>query len=329
MMAITLNAAELLNQVLRSIDESGWSALIRDAHKPFRLRVYRGDEHGFDVCIYIWNCSHGGGSARSSDEYRVQVTSVVPASVHGETTLLLGWHPGYGVFVGFDITKHEGQSSQSPSIQVKEEALIGAHSHAFAIHYRHNGEIAVAFRPKFLVDYALNAVSLHSTGKVAEDLSLLNHLDTLTDSQIVTVEDRDRRVVLSQMARKYRATDFSRRVLGAYSHRCAACGIQLELIDAAHIIPVAASTSTDETKNGVAFCKLHHAAFDRNLISFDVQYKIEISETEVSRLASANLAGGLDVFKKHLRTAIILPNDRRDYPPPQYIEEARKVRNWA
>lgn len=81
--------------------------------------------------------------------------------------------------------------------------------------------------------------------------------------------------------------------------------------------------------NGIALCKLHHAAFDKNLCSFDARYKIEISESEVSRLAAVNLAGGLDMFKKQLLTAIILPNDRRDYPPPQYIDEARKVRNWV
>ncbi|MGB7984366.1 MAG: HNH endonuclease [Terracidiphilus sp.] len=328
-MAATLNTDQLLKQVLHSVDESGWQALINYSQKPFRLRLFRGDSQGFDVRIYLWNCTHGGGSARSSDEYRVQLTGVVPISIQGEINLLLGWHSGYGVFVGFDITRHEGQSSHSPSIQVKEETLIGAHSHAFAIHYRHNGEIAVAFRPEFFVDYALNAASLHTTGKVAEDLSLLNSLDSLTESQIVTVEDQERRIVLSQMARKYRATDFRRRVLGAYSYRCAACGIQLELIDAAHIIPVAAPTSTDETKNGIAFCKLHHAAFDRNLLSFDARYKIEISESEIARLTSSNLSGGLIVFKKNLRTAIILPNDKRDYPPSQYIEEARKVRNWT
>lgn len=328
-MAATLNTGELLRQIVRSVDESGWRSLIRDSRKPFRLRLFHGDDKGFDVCIYIWNCTHGGGAARSSDEYRVQVTSVVPASAPGETTLLLGWHSGYGVFVGFDISKHEGQSSHSPSIQVKEETLIGAHSHAFAIHHRQNGEIAVAFRPEFLVDYILNAGSLHSTGKAADDLSLLNKLDSLTESQIVAVTDKERRIVLSQMARKFRATDFRRRVLGAYDHKCAACGIQLELIDAAHIIPAAAPSSTDETRNGIAFCKLHHAAFDRNLLSFDEKYRIEISGQEISRLTEENRAAGLGVFKKNLRTAIILPNDRRDYPPPQYIAEARKVRNWA
>src|ERR1035438_9597907 len=196
-MATTLNTEQLLKQVLRSVDESGWRSLILDSNKPFRLRLFRGDERGLDVCVYIWNCTHGGGAARAKDEYRVQLTGVVPVLAHEGTTLLLGWHSGYGVFVGFDIRKHQGQSSHSPSIQVKEETLIGAHSHAFAIYYRQNGEIAVAFRPEFLVDYALNATSLHSTGKAAEDLALLNNLDTLTESQIVTVENQARRIVLA------------------------------------------------------------------------------------------------------------------------------------
>ena len=324
-----LNPKQLFERVLRAVDDSEWQALILDSHKPFRLRVFRGDEKGFDVCIYIWNCTHGGGAARAKDEYRVQLTGVIPSTVDGETTLLLGWHSGYEVFVGFDIKKHDGQASQSPSIQVKEETLQSAHTRAFAIYRRQNGEIAVAFRPEFLVEYALNSASLHLTGKAAADMSLLNNLDTLTETQIVTVKNQARQVVLSQIVRKFRATDFRKRVLGAYKHRCAVCGVQLELIDAAHIIPVAASTSTDETKNGIALCKLHHTAFDRNLISFDERYKIEVSNSEVSRLTAANLVGGLKEFKQQLRTAIILPTDRRDYPPPEYIVEARKVRSWV
>jgi len=324
-----LNLKQLFEQVLRAVDESGWQALILDARKPFRLRLFRDDENGFDVRIYLWNCTHGGGAARAKDEYRVQLTGAVPSVGVGETTLLLGWHSGYEVFVGFDIKKHAGQASHSPSIQVKEETLQNAHTRAFAIHHRQNGEIAVAFRPEFLAEYALNAASLHLTGKAAADMSLLNNLDTLTESQIVAVKSQERQVILSQIARKFRAADFRKRVLGAYEHRCAVCGVQLELIDASHIIPVAASTSTDETKNGIALCKLHHAAFDRNLISFDERYKIEVSNSETSRLTATNLAGGLNKFKQHLRTAILLPTDMRDYPPPAYIVEARKIRSWA
>lgn len=327
-MAAPLAKKHLLNLLLRAVDEGGWRSLVASATHPFLLRVFRGDERGISLRIYIWNCTHGGGSARAEDEYRIQLTGGVPKIHPGQVTLLLGWHDGYGVFVGWDITKHSGQDSKSPSAQVKEDALENAHTHAFSVHRRHNNEIVVAFRPEFLVDYALNAQSLHKTGKAAEDLSLLNSLDSITDAQIDAVPNRKRQVILSQIARKYRAYDFRRRVLGAYEHRCAVCGVQLELIDAAHIVPVADPGSTDETTNGIALCKIHHAAMDRNLISFDEKYKIEVSESEIERLADANLVGGIREFKQHLKAAIILPNDRRDYPSPTYIKQARTVRKW-
>ena len=327
-MAAPLSPAELLSELLRAVDASGWRSLVVANRKPFQIRAFRGDEKGFTLRVYIWNCTHGGGQARADDEYRVQLTGVVPGTAPGEITLLLGWHARYEVFVAFDIRKHEGQASQSPSIQIKEETLRNAKVHAFSIHHRHNGEIAVAFRPEFFIEYALNASSLHSTGKAASDIALLNQLDTLTDKQIAEIKNQERRRVVAQIVRKYRAADFRKRVLGAYSHCCAACGIQLELIDAAHIIPVAAPTSTDETKNGIALCKLHHAAYDRNLISFDERYKIEVSDDEVARLTATRLSGGLKDFKRNLRPMIVLPNDVRDNPPPKYITEARRVRNW-
>lgn len=328
-MATPLTKKQLLNLLLQSVEESGWQSLVASAIHPFHLRVFRGDERGFSLRIYIWNCTHGGGSARAADEYRIQLTGVVPELHPGEITLLLGWHEGYGVFVGWDITRHSGQDSKSPSAQVKEEALANAHTHAFSIHRRHNNEIVVVFRPEFLVDYAVNAESLHKSGKTAGDLSLLNSLESISDAQIATVTNKERRIVLGQIARKYRAYDFRRRVLGAYEHRCAVCGIQLKLIDAAHILPVADPASTDETANGVALCKLHHAAMDQGLISFDEKYRIEISESEIERLAAANLAGGIKEFKQRLKAAIVLPTDRRDYPNPTYIKKARTVRNWS
>jgi putative restriction endonuclease len=91
----------------------------------------------------------------------------------------LGWHAGYDVFVGFDIAKHEGQASQSPSIQIKERTLQNAHVHAFAVYPRQTGEIAVAFRPEFLIEYARSLVSLHQTGRAIPDMALLNNLDAL------------------------------------------------------------------------------------------------------------------------------------------------------
>jgi putative restriction endonuclease len=327
-MAAPLAKKELLSVLLRAISDSGWQAIITSSIHPFRIRVFREDDLGFDVCVYIWNCTHGGGAKRATDEYRIQLTGVVPDVLSGVTTLLLGWHEGYGVFVGFDIAMHKGQVAHSPSIQIKEAALADAHLNAFAIYERHNNEIAVAFLPEFWVEYALNSKSLHETGKAVKDLSLLNSLNTITEAQIESVKTKDRQTIIRQIAIKYRAYDFRRRVLGAYSHQCAICGVQLDLVDAAHIIPVADATSTDETTNGVALCKLHHAAFDRNLVSFDEHYRIEVNEEEAARLKSHGKSGGLNDFKKQMKTALILPNDRRDYPKASYIKKAKSVRKW-
>ncbi|MDQ2696688.1 MAG: HNH endonuclease [Pseudomonadota bacterium] len=57
----------------------------------------------------------------------------------------------------------------------------------------------------------------------------------------------------------------------------------------AHIIPVAADSSTDETTNGIALCALHHKAYDQNLLGFDEDYRIEISGSAVAELKELNL----------------------------------------
>lgn len=320
---------QLLDVVLSAVESSGWQTLLMSEKHPFRLRVHGAEDRGFDITVYIWNCTHGGGAARAADEYRIQLTGVVPELAEGATTLLLGWHDGYGVFVGFDIARHSGQASASPSIQVKEETLSHAHQNAFALHPRQNNEIAVAFRPEYFVDYALSSTALHQRGKAEKDLSLLNGLATLTEGQISAVGNTSRKKIVAQIARSYRAHDFRQRVLGAYGHACAFCGLQLNVVDAAHLVPVADDSSTDETSNGIALCKLHHAAYDQSLVSFDEHYRIEVSDNAVEKLRRADRSGGLDGFMKNLKAAIILPSDRRDYPDIRYVKGARRARNWA
>ena len=323
-----LSQLDLLRLITHSIEESGWQVLVVDPAKPFELRLFRNGVRGPVLCVYIWNCTHGGGSARAADEYRIQFTGVVPRDHPNAITLLLGWHSGYEVFAAWDIGRHNGQNSSSPSAQIREDILAQAHSKKFAIGTRANGEIVVAFRREFLVDYALNALSLHRTGEVSDDFELLNDVEGIDLDEIESIGNAERRKVVSTIVRKYRAADFRTRVLGAYNHRCAMCGVQLGLIDAAHILPVAADNSSDDTKNGVALCKLHHSAFDRNLVSFDESYRIETSGTELRRLADIQRGGGADEFRETLKIALILPNDRRDYPTPSLIRLSRAVRRW-
>lgn len=68
-----------------------------------------------------------------------------------------------------------------------------------------------------------------------------------------------------------RSQAFARIVKEVYDYRCAACGIRvrfrdLALVDACHLIPFSESYN-DHPTNGMALCKNHHWALDRNLIS--------------------------------------------------------------
>ena len=71
-----------------------------------------------------------------------------------------------------------------------------------------------------------------------------------------------------------RSPAFRRLILDLYDHQCAACGLRIRLpagndvsfIDAAHLIPFAASRN-DHPTNGLALCKNHHWAMDRDLIA--------------------------------------------------------------
>ena len=194
-----LTKPQLLEVVRDAVTLSGWQCMVLSVKHPFRLRIYNPEDKRFDVLVYIWNCTHGGGSARAADEFRIQLTGVVPSVDPSVTTLLLGWHGGYQVFVAFDIQKHSGQASASPSMQIKEDTLTQAHRNAFSRYQRQNNEIAIAFRPEFFVEYALCATSLHKAGEANKDLELLNILPAVTDAQIDGIANAKRHQVIAQI----------------------------------------------------------------------------------------------------------------------------------
>lgn len=329
-MSAPLRKPELLDRVQNAIEASGWQVLIVERSHPFLLRLFKRENPDYlNLRIYIWNCTHGGNT-RALDEYRVQLTGVVPQAVKSEITLLLGWHEGYSVFVGFDIRRHKGQASASPSIQVKEGSLLNAHNHAFSAYDRSGGEIAVCFRPEFIVEYAKNLEKLHGfTIRHREEVKILNAVDETEEVEIEKkIKNTERREVITSIKRKYREHDFRGRILSAYAGTCAFCEIQLKLVEAAHIIPVVSDLSTDETINGVALCSLHHRAYDQNLLSFDENYRIEINRATISELKKLDLVGGLSNFQKGIKDAVFLPSDKRDRPSPRYITESRKIRLW-
>ena len=313
-----------MQEVFGAILESGWTPLLIERTHPFLVRASNPDGARLDLRVYIWNCTPGGAN-RSPDEFRIQFTSTVPVVDPHATTLLLGWHDENATFIAWDISKHDGQASNSPSAQVKEGTIAGANDNAFATQRKDN-EVVIAFRPAFFMDYARARSSLHATGAAEADTALLNHLPALTDAEIDGVGNAERRRVIRMIATRFRARDFRDRVLSAYGHSCAFCRVQLSLLDAAHILPVAAPGSTDEIVNGVALCKIHHFAYDAKLVSFSVNYEIQVSAARLAELAGRH--GGLRAFRTALGTTLSLPARVADHPRPSYIRASRRIRGW-
>lgn len=87
-------------------------------------------------------------------------------------------------------------------------------------------------------------------------------LMTAEEPEIPEAAERTRQVG----SRLVRDSRFSRRVVDAYEGLCAMCGLDVGLVQGAHIYPVSALGSHDEPWNGLALCGNHHLAFDRHLV---------------------------------------------------------------
>ncbi|MFZ4380991.1 MAG: HNH endonuclease [Sandarakinorhabdus sp.] len=322
-----LSANQLRERLLESFKGTGVQVVLQETSKPYELDITFEDGRFLQLAVYVWNCTHGGGSARASDEYRVQFTGPKPTQHAGRRTLVLGWHSGYEVWAAWDIRLHDGSTGKSPSAQIKEEALRNAHLNGFASIKRQNDEWALAFRSELILEYADSVPGIHDAASTMA-VRKLDKISDVTDSDIASIKNIERRLIVQKIVKRYRAFDFRKRVLTTYGHKCAVCDIDLDLLDAAHIVPVNAPGSTDETKNGISLCKNHHRALDDILITVGPDYRIAVSEHKIKDLKSRKIATYLMKFKSDLRPVIRLPADRRDYPDPGYLRSGQKIKGW-
>ena len=111
---------------------------------------------------------------------------------------------------------------------------------------------------------------------------------------------------------------FRERVLNAYQKQCALCRLRhASLLDAAHIIPDSAG-GEPRVANGLALCKLHHAAFDQNILGIRPDYSIEICLDILEETDGPMLKHGLQ--EMHDRK-IWVPRSAGDRPDPNALEQ--------
>lgn len=150
--------------------------------------------------------------------------------------------------------------------------------------------------------------------------------DDLPRRQFVIAVDEALRILsrpaeLSPLERRY-AEQITRRrlhqamfrgmVVQAYEVRCAVCRLRHgDLLDAAHITADSDEAGLAIVTNGLSLCKIHHAAYDRQLLGITPGYRVEIDQSLLDEVDGPMLRHGLQ--EMHGLT-IQLPNRPVEHP---------------
>jgi putative restriction endonuclease len=130
--------------------------------------------------------------------------------------------------------------------------------------------------------------------------------------------DARRSYVTRAVRQRLHQVAFRERVIRAYQERCALCLLRhQELLDAAHITPDSHDEGEPVVTNGIALCKLHHAAFDRMFFAIRPDYVIEVRPSILLEHDGPMLVVGLQQI--HDKT-IYLPRRAAQRPDPDRLE---------
>ena len=103
-----------------------------------------------------------------------------------------------------------------------------------------------------------------------------------------------RRYITTTVQRRLHQAAFRERVLRAYTGACAICHLRhTELLDAAHIDEDSTELGAPLISNGLAMCKLHHAAFDSDLLTVRPDYRVEVRPSIMGESDGPMLVVGL------------------------------------
>ena len=128
-----------------------------------------------------------------------------------------------------------------------------------------------------------------------------------------------REYATSLARRRLHQTAFRERVLLAYRNQCALCRLRhSELLDAAHIVPDAEPGGEPVVQNGIALCRLHHAAFDRFFIAVRPDHIIEVRPDILEECDGPTLQHAIQGL--HGQT-IVLPRRLLERPAVEFLSK--------
>lgn len=178
--------------------------------------------------------------------------------------------------------------------------------------------VFVPYLPVYLVDE--DPVEKRYVMAIGEEQKLM--AESLLRPSAVELASQDmleqRRYVERMTRQRLHQPAFRATVMHAYGQQCAVCSLRhVTLLDAAHIIEDGKPGGDPVVQNGLALCKIHHAAYDRDILGVSPDAVVHINEDVLAEVDGPMLKHGLQDFHgQHLR---VLPARRGDRPDPDRL----------
>lgn len=127
-----------------------------------------------------------------------------------------------------------------------------------------------------------------------------------------------RRKYLTRLTRiRLHQCAFRIQVLDAYKKQCAICRLKhVPLLEAAHIIPDSDTEGEPVVSNGLSLCKIHHAAYDQNILGITPEYKTEIRLDVLEEIDGPMLKHGIQEMHG---TKLLIPRAENKKPNKDYV----------
>ncbi len=169
---------------------------------------------------------------------------------------------------------------------------------------------------------------VHVVGDAPEALTFSIAIDNAVDANLFPQTQESSTTRIGEVRREYVTSvarlrlhqrAFRELVLRAYRNQCALCRLRhSELLDAAHIIPDTEPGGEPVVRNGIALCRLHHAAFDRFFLAVRPDHIIEVRQDVLEESDGPTLRHAIQGIHGQ---RIILPTKVADRPDVEFLSE--------
>jgi len=320
-----LNPAELRYLLLDSLRSYSEDVIFLDGQNPYRIAINKRE-----IYVYIKNVHESGANRSNPDECRIQISRTVQfdrvLSGH-RLVLVLGYFQDERVFTAWNPFLWQSRFNEKRTVSdySRFSAQERASNEGIALYRKDNDQTVISFRPEYLGLYIDNVEKIHSLSE-GELLKLVGESDSLGGAEKDGVVELGGESLVVTHARRSRDPAFRKRVYEAYQYRCAFCGIQLQLIEAAHIVPHSHAKGTDEVNNGLCLCALHHSAYDNAVLYFDDANVIKVNNAKLNYLVKIQRDGGLHTLQQMTQPTLQLPVNPVAHPLIENIRLANSIR---